>query len=110
MPLLEPKSITNNAVTEANERQWNNYFATSVRALSQAKRKEWLDQLKGVCMASESHFPGRECIDLAKQVEQGFGAKFVVTPSGGANDDEVCEACEHNDMVLVHTTQRSSLR
>ncbi|KAF7634879.1 hypothetical protein Mgra_00005771 [Meloidogyne graminicola] len=99
MSLLEPKNtLTNNIITEANERQWNNYFATSVRALSQKERKEWLDQLKGVCIASESHFPGRECIDLAKQ----FGAKFVVTSSGGANDDDVCEACERNNMILVY--------
>jgi len=39
MSLLQPNSIAKNAATEATERQWNNYFATSVKALSQASGK-----------------------------------------------------------------------
>jgi hypothetical protein len=41
LSLLEPKNIlNNNAITEANERQWNNYFVTAVKALSQVKLKK----------------------------------------------------------------------
>ena len=72
----------------------------------QKERREWVARLHGVCLASESAFPGRECLDLAKQ----FGAKFVVTPSGGPADEDVYEACEQHSMVLVHTTQAQTLR
>uniref|UniRef100_A0A914I9L6 Uncharacterized protein n=1 Tax=Globodera rostochiensis TaxID=31243 RepID=A0A914I9L6_GLORO len=96
------------AARESTEhrRQWNNFFAESVPSFSAKERREWLSSLDGVCVASESPFNSRDNIDLAKQ----FGAKFVVTPRGGANDEEICVACEERSIVLIHTANTQTMR
>lgn len=39
-------------------------------SIKQNERREWLGRLRGVCLASESPFPGRDSIDLAYQVKK----------------------------------------
>ncbi|KAI3411913.1 hypothetical protein GPALN_001971 [Globodera pallida] len=114
LSVLGEEDAAADAESTEHRRQWNNFFAESVPSFSapnsfpssQKERREWLTSLDGVCVASESPFNSRDNIDLAKQ----FGAKFVVTPRGGANDEEICVACEERSIVLIHTANTQTMR
>uniref|UniRef100_A0A183BS94 2-Hacid_dh domain-containing protein n=1 Tax=Globodera pallida TaxID=36090 RepID=A0A183BS94_GLOPA len=106
LSVLGEEDAAADAESTEHRRQWNNFFAESVPSFSAKERREWLTSLDGVCVASESPFNSRDNIDLAKQ----FGAKFVVTPRGGANDEEICVACEERSIVLIHTANTQTMR
>ncbi|KAL3079340.1 hypothetical protein niasHT_037670 [Heterodera trifolii] len=95
-----------NGTTAMDQRQWDNFFSQSVPPFTAKERREWLASMEGVCVASESPFNSRENIDLARQ----FGAKFVVTPRGGPNDEEICVACEERAIILIHTANTQTMR
>uniref|UniRef100_A0A0K0E4F6 Phosphoribosylaminoimidazolecarboxamide formyltransferase n=2 Tax=Strongyloides stercoralis TaxID=6248 RepID=A0A0K0E4F6_STRER len=82
--------------------QWQNYFTETVEPFTSEERKEWINKLKNVVISSDAFFPFRDNIDCAKQ----YGVKYVASPGGSSSDDEIIQACNEYDMVLIHTGLR----
>uniref|UniRef100_A0A914DJU5 Uncharacterized protein n=1 Tax=Acrobeloides nanus TaxID=290746 RepID=A0A914DJU5_9BILA len=85
-----------------NHEQWSQYFTEHVPPFKPAERAEWLSKLTDVSVSSDAFFPFRDNIDCAKQ----FGTKYIASPGGSTRDDEIVEACDEHDMVLIHTGLR----
>ncbi|KAL3279817.1 hypothetical protein HHI36_017324 [Cryptolaemus montrouzieri] len=71
-------------------------------ALTEAERSVWLQQLKGVALASDAFFPFRDNVDRASL----SGVSYIGSPSGSTNDEVVIDACNEHKITLVHTNLR----
>jgi phosphoribosylaminoimidazolecarboxamide formyltransferase/IMP cyclohydrolase len=89
-------------LTPAEERFWEGFFDEVPPRLSPEERREWLDGLSGVSLASDAFFPFRDCIDRASR----SGVKYVVQPGGAVRDDVVRAACDEYGMVMAMTGVR----
>jgi phosphoribosylaminoimidazolecarboxamide formyltransferase/IMP cyclohydrolase len=89
-------------LTPAEQRVWEGYFDVVPQRLSPREKREWLNGLTGVSLASDAFFPFRDCIDRASQ----SGVKYVVQPGGAVRDDIVIEACDEYGMVMACTGVR----
>jgi len=85
----------------ANE-HWSDFFNVPVEPFTADERRDWQKQLTGVSVSSDAFFPFRDNIDCAKQ----YGAKYIASPGGSTRDDEIIEACNEHDIVLIHTGLR----
>ncbi len=74
----------------------NNFEQPPMRFLFDQKR-EWLNLMNGISMASDAFFPFRDSIDRAQQ----SGVSFIVQPGGSVRDDIVIEACNEYGMVMA---------
>jgi phosphoribosylaminoimidazolecarboxamide formyltransferase/IMP cyclohydrolase len=81
---------------------WEGYFAHVPQRLTPAEKRQWLDGMSGVCLASDAFFPFRDSIDRASQ----SGVQYVVQPGGSARDDVVIEACDEYGMVMAFSGVR----
>ncbi|KAM3967271.1 bifunctional purine biosynthesis protein ATIC [Aphomia sociella] len=83
--------------------QWNSFFDGKPPALlTEEERDEWTKKLDNVALASDAFFPFRDNIDRAVQV----GVRYIGSPSGSNNDEEVIKACNEHKIVLAHTNLR----
>lgn len=90
-------------LSPAELRYWEtHYFDEVPQRLSPQEKREWLDGMKGVVLASDAFFPFRDSIDRASQ----SGVQYVVQPGGSARDDVVIEACDEYGMVMAFTGVR----
>ncbi len=81
----------------AEDEVWRAAFAEAPRRLTPAERREWLDQLTGVSMASDAFIPFRDNIDRAAM----SGVKYVVQPGGSVRDDDVAAACAEYGIAMA---------
>ncbi|EEZ98830.1 Bifunctional purine biosynthesis protein PURH-like Protein [Tribolium castaneum] len=70
--------------------------------LTQAEKRAWLDQLKGVAVGSDAFFPFRDNVDRARL----SGVSYIGAPAGSTNDAEVIVACNEHNITLAHTNLR----
>ena len=64
--------------------------------------RSWLDNLKGVAMASDAFFPFRDDVDeLAAR-----GVTAIIQPGGSVRDEEVIAACDEHNIAMVFTGRR----
>ncbi|HDQ70921.1 MAG TPA: phosphoribosylaminoimidazolecarboxamide formyltransferase [Chloroflexi bacterium] len=89
-------------LTPAEEAFWEEHFDVVPARLSPQEKRDWLDRLDHVALASDAFFPFRDCIDRASQ----SGVRYVVQPGGALRDDVVIEACEAYDMTMSFTGVR----
>lgn len=89
-------------LSPAEEEFWEGYFDEVPQQLSPEEKREWLDGMTGVCLASDAFFPFRDSIDRASQ----SGVQYVVQPGGSLRDDVVIEACNGYGMVMAFTGLR----
>ena len=61
-----------------------------------------MDQLDGVCLASDGFIPFRDTIDHAAR----HGVRFIAQPGGSTRDEDIAEACNEHRITLVHTNLR----
>lgn len=76
---------------------WQNNFEQAPVRLSFDQKREWLNLMSGISMASDAFFPFRDSIDRAQQ----SGVSFIVQPGGSVRDDVVIEACNEYGMVMA---------
>jgi len=76
---------------------WQNNFKQTPVRLSFDQKREWLNLMSGISMASDAFFPFRDSIDRAQQ----SGVNFIVQPGGSVRDDIVIEACNEYGMVMA---------
>ena len=78
---------------------WEKNFTEVPQRLSPEEKREWLDGLSGVTLSSDAYFPFRDNIDRARR----SGVEYVVQAGGSVQDDEVIEAADEYNMVMVHS-------
>lgn len=89
-------------LSPAEMRYWETMFDEAPWRLSSQEKREWLDGMAGVSLASDAFFPFRDCIDRASQ----SGVRYVVQPGGSVRDDVVIEACDEYGMVMAFSGVR----
>jgi phosphoribosylaminoimidazolecarboxamide formyltransferase/IMP cyclohydrolase len=89
-------------LTAAEEAVWRDAFSEVPRRLSPAEKREWLDGLSGVTLASDAYIPFRDNVDRA----HASGVEYVVQPGGAQRDAEVIAACDAYGMAMVFTGLR----
>ncbi len=78
---------------------WEKNFTEVPQRLGLEEKREWLDGLSGVALSSDAYFPFRDNIDRARR----SGVEYVVQAGGSVQDDEVIEAADEYNMVMVHS-------
>ncbi|CAG5129925.1 unnamed protein product [Candidula unifasciata] len=81
---------------------WEAQLENPPSQFTEAERKEWIAQLKGVSLSSDAFFPFRDNIDRAYQ----SGVEFIASAAGSTNDHVVIEACNDHNIALAHTNLR----
>ena len=84
-------------LSPAEDGVWRASFAETPQRLTPTERREWLDSLTGVSMASDAFIPFRDNIDRAAM----SGVRYVVQPGGSVRDDDVAAACAEYGIAMA---------
>jgi len=84
-------------LSPAEQFSWQDNFEETPERLSSEQKREWLNTLDKVSVASDAFFPFRDNIDRAQQ----SGGSYVVQPGGSVRDDIVIEACNDYGIVMA---------
>jgi phosphoribosylaminoimidazolecarboxamide formyltransferase/IMP cyclohydrolase len=84
-------------LTGVAEQMWREAFEEIPLRLSLQEKREWLDNLSGVSLASDAFFPFRDSIERAQQ----SGVEYVVQPGGALRDNAVIEACDAYGITMA---------
>jgi phosphoribosylaminoimidazolecarboxamide formyltransferase/IMP cyclohydrolase len=101
------KHVKSNAIVFANEFQTVGVGAgqmnrvDSVRIAAMRAAKTELEQ-KNTVLASDAFFPFRDNVDEAAE----FGISAIIQPGGSVRDEEVIQAADEHDLVMVFTGAR----
>ena len=82
--------------------QRDNAIDEWVRALPADAKREWLQSLTGVTLASDAFIPFRDNIDRAAL----SGVRYVIQPGGAQREDDIKAACAEHDMTMITTGVR----
>jgi len=64
--------------------------------------KKTIYPVEGTYLGSDAFFPFRDNIDVAAKA----GIKAIIQPGGSVKDEEVIEACNEHNLIMVFTGQR----
>ena len=78
---------------------WQDYFSEKPEAFTKEEKKAYLENVRGVSLASDGFFPFRDNIDRAAR----SGVSYVAEPGGSSRDMDIIEAADEHGMVLVFT-------
>lgn len=81
---------------------WKQLFVKEPEPLTLEEKNKWLQDLTGVSLSSDAFFPFRDNIDHASK----YGVKYVMQPGGSLADQNVTEACNDYQMVMVKSGVR----
>ncbi len=85
-----------------SEGAWEKLFTRRPDRLSREEKRDWLDQMHGVCLGSDAFFPFRDNIDRARK----SGVDYVAQPGGSVRDADVIAACDAYGMTMAFTGVR----
>jgi len=101
------KYVKSNAIVYAKDNQTLGIGAGQMSridsaeiAVSKAKKANF--NLKDSCMASDAFFPFRDSIDEAAK----NGITCIIQPGGSIRDEEVIQAADENNMIMIFTGMR----
>ncbi len=77
--------------------QCRRFLSEDVAALTEDEKRDYLDGIKSVSLASDAFFPFRDNIDRAFQ----SGVSYVVQSGGSLRDEDVIQACNEYGMVMI---------
>ena len=86
----------------AEQEAWAQAFEAAPERLTAAQKREWIERLDGVSMASDAFIPFRDNIDRAAM----SGVRYVAQPGGSVRDQEVAAACDRYGIVMVASGAR----
>jgi phosphoribosylaminoimidazolecarboxamide formyltransferase / IMP cyclohydrolase len=89
-------------LSAAEQADWLTNFDKAPRRLSREDKRAWLNQRKGVSLASDAFFPFRDNIDRASQ----SGVTYISQPGGSVRDDVVIQAANEYGMVMAMSKLR----
>mgnify|MGYP000989127781 FL=1 len=82
--------------------RWEHLFTRKPEEFTKEEKRAWLETLTGVSLGSDAFFPFRDGIDAAAKV----GIQCVIHPGGSMRDQEVIDAADEHNMVMVLTGMR----
>ncbi|WP_409342912.1 phosphoribosylaminoimidazolecarboxamide formyltransferase [Paenibacillus sp. MBLB4367] len=89
-------------VTPFEQAAWEQCFEEVPRRLTREEKREWLQGLQGVSYGSDAFLPFRDNLDRASR----SGVKYVVQAGSSMRDEEVVQAADDYDMVMVYSGVR----
>ena len=89
-------------LTPAEESVWIENFSTAPARLADDQRRDWLQRLNAVSLASDAFIPFRDNIDRA----HSSGVEYVVQPGGAQRDADVIAACDQYGMAMAFSGLR----
>ena len=81
---------------------WQNYFTVKPEPLTAKEKREYLDSISGVCLASDAFFPFGDNIERARR----SGASYIAQPGGSIRDDQVIDTCNKYNISMAFTGMR----
>ena len=78
---------------------WQNYFTEKPEELTAKEKREYLDSITGVCLASDAFFPFGDNIERARR----SGVSYIAQPGGSIRDDQVIDTCNKYNMAMAFT-------
>ena len=81
---------------------WQNYFTEKPEELTSKEKREYLDSITGVCLASDAFFPFGDNIERARR----SGVSYIAQPGGSIRDDQVIETCNKYNIAMAFTGMR----
>ncbi len=69
------------------------------------ERADWIQRFAGVCLSSDAYLPFRDNIDRANR----SNVRYIAQTGSSFRDDEVSEAANEYNMVMIHTGLRCFL-
>ena len=101
------KYVKSNAIVYAKDKQTLGIGAGQMSRIDSAeiavsKAKKANLNLKDSCMASDAFFPFRDSIDEAAK----NGITSIIQPGGSIRDEEVIQAADENNMIMIFTGMR----
>ena len=88
--------------TQVEYNRWLSNFIENPPQFTHEEKRHYLDSVNGVVLASDAFFPFRDSIDKASKI----GVSYIVQPGGSIADENVIEACNEYNMVMVNTNIR----
>lgn len=81
---------------------WQKNFESPPDPLTIEEKAAWLENMKGVSLASDAFFPFRDNIDQASK----RGVAYIVQPGGSVRDEEVIATADEYGMVMAFSQTR----
>ena len=81
---------------------WQNYFTEKPEELTSKEKREYLDSITGVCLASDAFFPFGDNIERARR----SGVSYIAQPGGSIRDDQVIDTCNKYNIAMAFTGMR----
>ena len=94
--------INGNEEDVCQDGTWQQYFTQRPTPLTEQEARAWLDNRKGVALASDAFFPFPDNIERARR----SGVRYIAEPGGSIRDDLVIDKCNDYDMVMAFTGMR----
>ena len=79
-----------------------NYFEYKPEPLTKEEKREYLDGIRGVALASDAFFPFDDNIERARK----SGADYIAEPGGSVRDDIVIDCCDKYGIAMAFTGMR----
>ena len=81
---------------------WQKYFTQRPEPLAQEEKREYLNKVSDVVLASDAFFP------FSDSIERGAlsGVRYVAEPGGSIRDQDVIDCCDRYGMAMVFTGMR----
>ena len=81
---------------------WENLFTRRPEPFTADEKKSWLENLRGVSLASDAFFPFGDNIERAHL----SGVEFIAQTGGSIRDDNVIETCNKYNIAMAFTHVR----
>ena len=81
---------------------WEKYFEYKPEPLIKEEKREYLDGIRGVALASDAFFPFDDNIERARK----SGADYIAEPGGSVRDDIVIDCCDKYGIAMAFTGMR----
>ena len=94
--------INGNEEDVCQDGSWQRYFTQCPAPLTSQEARAWLDNRKGVALASDAFFPFPDNIERARR----SGVRYIAEPGGSIRDDLVIGKCNDYDMGMAFTGMR----
>ena len=78
---------------------WQRVFTEKPEKFTDEEKKSWLENLKGVSLASDAFFPFGDNIERAHK----SGVEFIAQSGGSIRDDNVIETCDKYNIAMAMT-------
>ncbi|WP_246067549.1 phosphoribosylaminoimidazolecarboxamide formyltransferase [Paenibacillus koleovorans] len=89
-------------LTPIEEESWKACFEEVPARLTREEKRAWLNGLTGVSFGSDAFLPFRDNIDRASR----SGVKYVIQAGSSLRDEEVVQAANDYNMVMVYSGVR----